>query len=152
MNAVELIGRLTKDPELRKTSTGTSVFKFILAVNRRFKQPGQPDADFITCTAWGKTADVMCQYLHKGSLIGIQGRIQTGSYDNQQGQRVYTTDVVTENFEFLESKKDGQHGQTTYRAPAQQSQSYTYQGENPYSNQNNGNYDFGGVDPNDLPF
>lgn len=136
MNSVELIGRLTRDPELRKAASGTSIFKFTLAVNRRFKQPGQPDADFIFCTAFGKTADIMCQYLHKGSLIGVTGRIQTGSYDNQQGQRVYTTDVIIDNFEFLESKNASQ-GQN-YGGNAYGNDNY---GGNPYSNQSYDNYE-----------
>lgn len=104
MNRVVLIGRLTKDIELRKTQSGTSVGSFTIAVNRRLKQEGQPEADFIRCTAWGKTAEIMSQYLAKGALVGIEGRIQTGSYQDRDGKTVYTTDVVVENFDFLESK------------------------------------------------
>lgn len=104
INRVILVGRLTRDPEMRKTQNGASVVSFTLAVNRRIQTPGQPDADFINCVAWNKTADLMAQYLHKGSLIGVEGRIQTRSYDNQQGQRVYVTEVVTESVQFLESK------------------------------------------------
>ena len=89
INRVVLVGRLTRDPELRKTQSGTSVCSFTMAVGRRVSTQGQPDADFINCVAWNKTADLMTQYLHKGSLIGLEGRIQTRSYDNQQGQRVY---------------------------------------------------------------
>ncbi len=104
INRVVLIGRLTKDPELRKTQSGTSVVSYTIAVNRRSQTPGQPDADFINCVAWNKTAELMAQYLHKGSLIGVEGRIQTRSYDNQQGQRVYVTEVVTDSVQFLEPK------------------------------------------------
>ncbi|MDQ0361129.1 single-stranded DNA-binding protein [Breznakia pachnodae] len=104
MNKVLLTGRITKDLELRKTQSGTSVIRFTLAVNRRFKQEGQPDADFISCTAWGKTAETMGQYLHKGSLIGVEGRITTGTYQDKDGRTVYTTDVTIENFDFLESR------------------------------------------------
>lgn len=104
MNKVLLTGRITKDLELRKTQSGTSVLRFTLAVNRRFKQEGQPDADFISCTAWGKTAETMGQYLHKGSLIGVEGRITTGTYQDKDGRTVYTTDVTIENFDFLESR------------------------------------------------
>ncbi len=104
MNKILLTGRATKDLELRKTQSGTSVTKFTIAVNRRFKQEGKPDADFISCVAWGKTADTMCQYLHKGSLIGIEGRVETGSYQDKDGKNVYTTEVVVENFDFLESR------------------------------------------------
>lgn len=101
MNRVALIGRLTKDPELRTTQSGTSVCSFNLAVNRRVQTSGQPDADFISCVAWGKSADNMTTYLHKGSLIGVEGRIQTSSYDNKKGERVYKTHVVAENIQFL---------------------------------------------------
>lgn len=113
MNVVCLTGRLTKDPEVAKTPSGTSVCKFILAVNRRIKKEGQPDADFIGCTAWGKTADMLCQYQRKGNLIGVTGRIQTSSYDNQQGQRVFRTDVVAEAIDFLQSRNQNQ-GQPAY--------------------------------------
>ena len=105
INRVVLVGRLTRDPELRKTQSGTSVCSFTMAVGRRVSTQGQPDADFINCVAWNKTADLMTQYLHKGSLIGLEGRIQTRSYDNQQGQRVYVTEVVAESVQFLEPKK-----------------------------------------------
>lgn len=104
INCVVLVGRLTRDPELRKTQNGTSVCSFTLAVDRTFKSPGQPTADFISCVAWNKTAELMCQYLHKGALTGIQGRMQTRSYDNQQGQRVYVTEVVADTVQFLEPK------------------------------------------------
>lgn len=104
MNKVVIIGRTTKELELEKTNSGTSVCKFTVAVNRRIKQEGQPEADFIRCTAWGKTAEIMAQYLAKGSLVGIDGRIQTGSYQDRDGKTVYTTDVIVENFDFLESK------------------------------------------------
>ena len=104
INKVVLIGRLTKDPELRTTQSGTSVCSFNLAVNRKIQQQGQPDADFISCVAWGKSADNMTTYLHKGSLIGVEGRIQTRSYENQQGQRVYVTEVQCESVQFLEPR------------------------------------------------
>lgn len=105
MNRVDLIGRLTKDLELRRSNTGNSVIRFTLAVDRRFKQPGGPEADFISCVAFGKTAENMARFLHKGSLIAVEGRIQTGSYMNQQQQRVYTTDIVADSVTFLESRK-----------------------------------------------
>lgn len=115
INRVVLIGRLTKDPELRKTQSGTSVVSYTIAVNRRSQTPGQPDADFINCVAWNKTAELMAQYLHKGSLIGVEGRIQTRSYDNQQGQRVYVTEVVTDSVQFLEPK-NAQSQQNSYNS------------------------------------
>lgn len=109
INRVVLVGRLTKSPELRKTQNGTSVCKFTLAVNRRVTGQGQPDADFISCVAWNKTADLMLQYLSKGSLIGIEGRLQTGRFTNNNGETIYTCDVMVDSLQFLEPKKsDGQ--------------------------------------------
>ena len=118
INRVVLVGRLTKDPELRKTQSGTSVVSYTIAVNRRSQTPGQPDADFISCVAWNKTAELMAQYLHKGSLIGVEGRIQTRNYENQQGQRVYVTEVVTDNVQFLEPK-NAQPQQNAYNSYSQ---------------------------------
>ena len=100
MNKAQLIGRVTKDIELRQTQSGLSVTKFTIAVNRRKKDDG---ADFINCTAWSKTAEIMEKYVHKGDKIGIVGRIQTGSYE-KDGHKVYTTEVVVEELEFLEKK------------------------------------------------
>ena len=104
INRVVLAGRLTKDPVLRKTANGASVVSFTVACTRRFKQEGQPDADFINTVAWNKTADIVAQYTHKGSLVGVEGRIQTRSYDDQSGKRVYVTEVVADSVQFLESK------------------------------------------------
>jgi single-strand DNA-binding protein len=105
INRVVLVGRLTKSPELRKTQNGTSVCKFTLAVNRRVTGQGQPDADFISCVAWNKTADLMLQYLNKGSLIGIEGRLQTGRFTNNNGETIYTCDVMVDSLQFLDPKK-----------------------------------------------
>lgn len=110
MNLVNLTGRLTKDIDLKKTQNGMSVIKFTLAVNRRFKKDGEQQADFISCVAWDKAAEIMYQYVGKGSQIGLTGRLQTGSYD-RDGQKVYTTDVVVEQFDFLESRS--QRAQTS---------------------------------------
>lgn len=129
INKVVLIGRLTRDLELRKTPSGASCISFNLAVDRSRKSDGQPDADFIGCVAWNKTADIMNQYLHKGSLIAIEGRIQTRSYDNQQGQRVYVTEVVTEGLTFLDPKKSQSQG--------------GYDGNSNYANQGNYNQGYG---------
>ena len=104
MNRVVLVGRLTKDPVLRRTANGASVTSLTLACTRRYKQEGQPDADFINTVAWNKTADIVSQYTHKGSLVGVEGRIQTRSYDDQSGKRVYVTEVVADSVQFLESK------------------------------------------------
>lgn len=106
MNSVNLVGRLCKEVELRKTQNGNSVVQFTLAVNRIAKTQGQPDADFINCVAWNKAADNMAQYLHKGSLIGITGNLQTRNYENNQGKKVYVTEVICNNVQFLEPKSD----------------------------------------------
>ncbi|HIB4593100.1 TPA: single-stranded DNA-binding protein [Enterococcus faecalis] len=106
INNVTLVGRLTKDPDLRYTQSGTAVGQFTLAVNRNFtNQQGDREADFINCVIWRKAAESFANYARKGTLIGLTGRIQTRNYDNQQGQRVYVTEIVVENFQLLESKE-----------------------------------------------
>jgi len=105
MNKVVLIGRLTKDPDLRFTpGKGTAVCRFTLAVNRRFKSQGQPDADFIPVVVWGKIAENTANYVSKGRLVGVSGSIQTRSYEAKDGTRRYVTEVVADSVEFLESK------------------------------------------------
>ena len=123
VNNVVLVGRLTKDVELKYTQSGMAVAKFILAVNRQFKKDGQPDADFIACTAFSKTAENLANFMRKGSQIAVIGNIQTGSYD-KDGTRVYTTDVICNNIQFLESRQEQQGGQQQqqYQAPPQQQQ------------------------------
>jgi len=107
INRVVLVGRLTRDPELRYTSGNTAVTSFTVAVNRQFTNAqGNRDADFINCAIWRKAAEIFVKYTHKGSLVSVDGRIQTSSYDNQQGQRVYRTDVIVENFSFLDSNHE----------------------------------------------
>lgn len=127
INNVILVGRLTKEPEIRMTQSGTKVCSFTLAVNRKVQAQGQPDADFINCVAWSKTAELMEQYLSKGSQIGVEGRIQTRNYDNQQGQRVYITEVVVQSLTFLEPKNvnTAQNGYEGINTPQAQYQSYT---------------------------
>ncbi len=114
INRVVLTGRLTRDLELRRTQSGTSVVSFTLAVDRNFRREGQPEADFINCVAWNRQAETMAQYLHRGSLIGVDGRLQTRNYENQQGQRVYVTEVVVDNFTFLESRAQSQQAAATH--------------------------------------
>ena len=104
MNSVQLIGRLTRDPEVRYTDSGASIARFGLAVDRRFKQENGADADFINIVSFGKTAEFIEKYFHKGMKVALNGRIQTGSYTDKDGKKVYTTDVVAENVEFCESK------------------------------------------------
>ena len=102
MNKVILMGRLTRDPDIRYTDGGLSVARFSVAVDRRFSK--DHEADFISCVAFGKTAEFIEKYFGKGQRIGLTGRIQTGSYTNRDGTKVYTTDVVAEAVEFVESK------------------------------------------------
>jgi len=104
MNRVVLVGRLTRDPELRTTTSGISQTRFTLAVNRRTAgADGQREADFINCVAWRGTAEAIAKYLTKGRELAVEGRIQTGSYDAQDGTKRYTTDVVVDNFTFIGS-------------------------------------------------
>ena len=109
INNVVLAGRLTRDPELRYTTTGTATATFTLAVTRDFNNAnGEKESDFINCVVWRKTAETLANYAGKGSLIDVIGRIQTRSYENQQGQKVYVTEVVVEKFHFLEKRDSGQ--------------------------------------------
>lgn len=107
MNLVIEIGRLTKDPEVRHNAD-KCVANYTLAVDRKFKQEGQPDADFIRCVAWNKNAEFAEKYLKKGMKILVRGRIQTGSYTDKDGKTIYTTDVIVEEHEFVESKKSSE--------------------------------------------
>ena len=106
MNKVVLVGRLTRDPEVRYSQgdSATAVARYTLAVDRRFRRDGEPTADFIPCVIFGRSAEFAEKYFHQGTRISISGRIQTGSYTNKDGQKVYTTDVVVEEQEFAESK------------------------------------------------
>ncbi|ATO54111.1 single-stranded DNA-binding protein [Loigolactobacillus coryniformis] len=114
INRVVLIGRLTRDTELRYTSGGAAVASFTLAVNRQFtNRNGEREADFINCVMWRKSAENFTNFTHKGSLVGIEGRIQTRNYDNAEGQRVYVTEVVADNFSLLESRSADEHRQST---------------------------------------
>lgn len=113
INNVVLIGRLTRDVELRYTPSNVAVATFNLAVNRNFKnQDGEREADFINCVMWQKSAENLANWTRKGMLIGVTGRIQTRSYENQQGQRVYVTEVVTDSFQVLE-KRDNSANQSS---------------------------------------
>lgn len=111
LNSTCLVGRLTKDVELKYTPNNQAVATFTLAVNRNFKsQNGEREADFINCVIWRQQAENLANWAKKGALIGITGRIQTRSYENQQGQRVYVTEVVADSFQLLESRKDREAG------------------------------------------
>ena len=159
LNRTVLTGRLTDDPELRYTNQGTAVVTFRLAVTRQFRnQDGSRDADFINCVVWRKSAENFANFTHKGSLVGIDGRLSTRNYENKQGQKVYVTEVTVENFALLESRKDNQGNyndqQGNYNNNANQSIS-NQQGENvdlstlPFNNdENNDN----APDMDDVPF
>ena len=117
MNKVILMGRLTRDPEVRyTTNNNTLVCSFSLAVNRRFRQEGQPDADFINIVAWNKTAEFCGKYFTKGQQVGICGHIQTRNYDDKDGKKVYVTEVVAEEVYFADSKKEGTEPNVTTSA------------------------------------
>ena len=120
INRTILVGRITRDPELRKTSTGISTVSFTLACNRRFSnnQCGQ-DADFINCVAWRGTAEFMANYVKKGNQLGVEGRIQTRDYKDQTDRTIYVTEVVCDSVQILESKRDTQSN-NTYQAPRQE--------------------------------
>jgi single-strand DNA-binding protein len=107
MNKVILIGRMTKDPETRYTQSGTAVATFTLAVDRRFNKEGQPSADFVPCVAWNKLAEVIANNLAKGRKVGIEGRLQVRSYDAQDGSKRYVTEVIVDELDFCDSKKQG---------------------------------------------
>ena len=108
MNKIMLIGRLTRDPEIRYSTNdnNTAIARYTLAVNRPFRKNGEQQADFLPCIAFGKTAEFAEKYLAKGMRVAVEGRIQTGSYTNQEGQKIYTTDVVVERQELLEKRAD----------------------------------------------
>ncbi|HEM5177947.1 TPA: single-stranded DNA-binding protein [Streptococcus suis] len=132
INNVVLVGRLTKDAELRYTPSNVAVATFTLAVNRPFKnEAGEREADFINCVIWRQAAENLANWAKKGALIGITGNIQTRHYDNQQGQRVYVTEVIASNFQLLESRNN-QSGQ--------QNQSNSFHNGN---NSNSGNFQSG---------
>ncbi|MBQ1220446.1 MAG: single-stranded DNA-binding protein [Peptococcaceae bacterium] len=116
MNKVLLIGRLTKDPELRYTQSGTAVASFTLAVNRRFSnQSGEREADFINCVAWQKSAEFVANYFRKGQQMALEGRLQVRSYDGNDGQRRWVTEVVAEQIEFVGSKNENGSGRQDYQ-------------------------------------
>lgn len=162
INSVTLVGRLTKDPELRTTPSGVEVGNFTLAVNRTFtNQNGERDADFINCIVFRKQAVNVNQYLSKGKLAGIVGRLQTRSYDNKEGQKVFVTEIVCDNVQFLEPK-DSQNGSNSYQngTSYQKGNNYTQnnqnvqQGQNitKYDQQNNPFNNGSDFDDTDLPF
>lgn len=146
INRTVLVGRLTNDPELKYTGSGVAVATFTVAVNRQFtNSQGEREADFIRCQMWRKAAENFCNFTRKGSLVGIDGRIQTRSYENQQGTRVYVTEVVAENFSLLESKNSNQNNGQNYQNQ-QNGQS------SPSSNPNDQFNSMPDIKDDDLPF
>ena len=162
MNSVCLVGRLTRDPELKYTGNNVAVASFSLAVNRNFKDAnGERETDFINCVIWRQQAENLANWAKKGALIGITGRIQTRSYENQQGQRVYVTEVVAENFQMLESRAaregsnqgntsgaydNGYAGPYGQQTPQQQGPNFA-RDSSPYGNSNPMD-----ISDDDLPF
>ncbi|HHA3114156.1 TPA: single-stranded DNA-binding protein [Staphylococcus aureus] len=138
LNRTVLVGRLTKDPEYRTAPNGVSVTTFTIAVNRTFTNAqGEREADFINCVTFRKQADNVNNYLSKGSLAGVDGRLQSRSYENQEGRRVFVTEVVCDSVQFLEPKNNNQQNN-------QQQNGQTQTGNNPFDNTE--------ADFSDLPF
>lgn len=142
INRVILVGRLTKDPEYRQTPNGVSVATFTLAVNRPFtNSQGEREADFINVVVFRRQAENVNNYLSKGSLAGVDGRIQSRNYENNEGRRVFVTEVVADNVQFMDSKGSNQQNNQS------QQQGQAPAGNSPFANDNNAN-----IDDDDLPF
>lgn len=149
INNVTLVGRLTKPLDLRYTSNGTAVANFTLAVNRKnTNQNGEREADFVQCVIWRKAAENLANFTKKGSLIGVEGRIQTRSYDNDQQQKVYVTEVVAGSFSLLESKSKNQDSSDREPSKPTQYEPTTHTHHDPFEG-NGGPVD---IDDDDLPF
>lgn len=150
MNRIVLVGRLVKDPELTYTPNGVPVAKFTLAVNRPFAKEDQQKADFVPCIIWRKPAENVANFLKKGSMAGVDGRIQTRNFEGQDGKRVYVTEVLCESVQFLESKQQNGQNQGQNQQPntnTSQGQQNQYRGIDPYAG--NGQID---ISDDDLPF
>lgn len=132
MNKILLVGRLTKDPELRYTQSGIAVASFTLAVNRRFtNQNGEREADFINCVAWQKAAEFVANYFKKGQQMALEGRLQVRSYEGNDGQRRWVTEVVAEQIEFVRSKESGSNNSNSTGGNSGGSHNSS-SGDNPY--------------------
>ena len=149
INRVVLVGRLTKNPDLRYTQSGSAVASFTVAVERSFtNQNGDRDADFINCVMWRKAAENFANFTHKGSMVAVEGRLQTRSYENQQGVRVYVTEVVVDNFSLLETKAQSEqyrreHPEEAQGQGAPMNNNSSFGNGNPFGNPN-GNANQGG--------
>lgn len=128
MNRVVMVGRMTRDPELRRTGSGTAVTSFTLALNRNFNSADGQQADYIPCVVWNKVAENVAQYCSKGSLVGVDGKLRSRTYDNAQGQRVYVVEVQCDSVQFLETKaqreRNAQAQMNSYSAPRPQTNSF----------------------------
>lgn len=151
INRVVLVGRLTKNPDLRYIQSGSAVASFTVAVERPFtNQNGDRDADFINCVMWRKAAENFANFTHKGSMVAVEGRLQTRSYENQQGVRVYVTEVVVDNFSLLETKAQSEqyrreHPEETQGQGAPMNNNSSFGNGNPFGNPNpSGNANQGG--------
>jgi len=161
MNRVVLVGRLTKDPDLRYTPNGVAVATFTLAVNRSFtNQQGEREADFINCVVWRRPAENVANFLKKGSLAGVDGRIQTRNYEGQDGRRVYVTEVLAESVQFLEPKSASSNnyeqrgGDSGMYGGGQKNQDFPFgqQNQQRSNNQNNNNNNSGYTRMDEDPF
>lgn len=163
INAVVLVGRLTKDPELKYSQSGIASCRFTLAVNRPFKnKEGNNEADFVNCVTWRKQAENMANFLRKGSLTGIEGRIQTSNFEGKDGNRVFMTEVVADSVQFLEPRST--NGENTHTSPDRgvqrsgntNTQDYQQNGQNRRQETNIDTYSRGSgpsqVSDDDLPF
>ena len=112
INRVVMVGRMTRDPELRRTGSGAAVTSFTLALNRNYNSADGQQADYISCVVWNKVAENVAQYCSKGSLVGVEGRLRSRTYDNAQGQRVYVTEVVCDSVQFLETRAQRERNQS----------------------------------------
>lgn len=166
INRTVIVGRLVADPELRYTPNGIASCKFRVAVNRPFKNEGEQQADFISCVAWRKQAENLANFMKKGSLIGLEGRIQTGSYEGQDGKRVFTTDVVADSIQFLEPRNStgGSQGASNHESSTNTGGQYQGSSQGQYGGNNQPSYTRVDEDPfanskgpmevdeSDLPF
>lgn len=158
INCAVIMGRLTADPELRTTSSGISVTTFCVAVDRSFVRPGEErQADFINVTAWRQTADFVTRYFRKGSMIAVQGSIQTRSYEDKNGNRRTAVEIVADNVSFCGSKNSDSANQNRFEAPAQNTPSYQSESTEAFSQISSGDdeeFGFGSAadDDDGLPF
>ena len=124
LNRVALVGRLTRDPELRRTGSGKAVTSFNLAVNRNFKTGDGQEADFINVVCWGKVAENTANYCSKGSLVSIDGRLQTRNYENNQGQKVFVTEVIADSVQFIDTRRNSNATEEAPKQEQKQSEGY----------------------------